>query len=134
MVYNPRAVIAVCLAAFATQGCASNPPHDKEALQRAEAGIAQADGADTGHTESATLQVARQKLDEAKQAQSKGDHRQAERLARQAELQAQLASARAQATASEKAATELRAGVEALRQESARGGAAAPGTTGSVTP
>jgi hypothetical protein len=132
MVHNPRALIAVCLAGLAAQGCSSNPPRPQDAVSRAESSIAQANGIDSGRTESATLQVARQKLDEAKQAQSKGDKRRAERLARQADLEGQLAATRAQATAAEKAAGEVRASIETLRQESARNAAAASGTSGST--
>lgn len=132
MVHNPRAMIAVCLAAFAAQGCASNPPHSQDAIARAEASIGQANGVDTNHVEAATLQVARQKLDDAKQAQSKGDRKRAERLARQADLEAQLAASRAQATEAEKAANELRASNATLRRESERNaaGASSPGSTG----
>ena len=137
MVHNPRALIAVVLAGLAAQGCASNPPHSQEAVTRAEASIGQANGIDTAHTEAATLQLARQKLDDAKQAQSKGDRKRAERLARQADLEAQLAGSRAQATAAEKAASELRASVETLRRESLRNGNAGAGTSsgaGGATP
>jgi hypothetical protein len=133
MVHNPRALIAVCLAGLAAQGCATSPPRSQDAVARAEASIGQATGVDSGHTEAATLQVARQKLDDARQAQSKGDQKRAERLARQADLEAQLAAARAQATASEKAANETRTGVDALRRESERN--VSPGaSTGTAAP
>lgn len=100
--------------------CASSPPRPTEAIARAESSYEQADQAGGRRYDPANLDLARDKLAQAKAAADKGRMKEADRLAEQAEVDAELAAARARSATAQTAAQELRASLSTLRDETQR--------------
>lgn len=96
--------------------CASTPPPTAElAAGRAAVEGAQASGA--REFAGAELEAARNKLDLAQQASSRGDNDLARRLAEAAEADARLALARAYSARSNNAASQVERGLQTLQEE-----------------
>lgn len=83
----------------------------------AEASIQQAEQAGAQRYSSGELNMARQKLEQAKAAQEDGDDELAQRLAAQAEVDAQLAATTAGNKEMQAAVVDLRSGIQTLREE-----------------
>ena len=79
--------------------------------------MSQAEQADATTHAAIALRTARQKVDDAEQALARGDTDTADRLAEQAAVDAKLAETRARAVVAESAVTEVRAAIQALRDE-----------------
>lgn len=108
-------------AALVLAGCASSSRVSPEAarteIRTARSALSQAEQADAATHAAIALRTARQKVDDAEQALARGDTDTADRLAEQATVDAQLAETRARAVAAESAVTEVRAAIQALRDE-----------------
>jgi Domain of unknown function (DUF4398) len=103
-------------------GCAANQPVVVTTdFADAAASIRQAETAGAQRYSSRELNIARQELDQAREAQERGDYDLAERLAKQAEVDAELAAATAGNREMQAAVDELRASIETLRRETQRG-------------
>ena len=109
------------IAALALAGCASSsqvaPEAARAEIRVARSALSQAEQADAQTHAPLALRTARQKLDDAERALSVGDTDTADRLAEQASLDAEVAEARARAVVAELAVAEVRAAIDALRQE-----------------
>jgi len=111
-----------CAAALLLTGCASTETAMyNQKLGRAEARVEQAEQAGAYEHGSAEFNTAKSKLVQAKQVARDGDEGRAARLADEAALDAELAQAIAQNDQMQSALAELRAGIETLRAEIARG-------------
>jgi len=108
---------------FSLASCAGNETQQQSAnnFATAAASIEQAERAGAQRYSSRELNVARQKLDQARDAQEDGDTQLAQRLAAQAEVDAQLAAAIAGNEEMQTAVQDLRAGLQTLREEIQRG-------------
>jgi hypothetical protein len=109
----------IAAAMVVLSGCASNErqaqaPND---FADAEASLRQADQAGAQRYASRELNLARQELDQAREAAERGDHELAARLAKQAEVDAELAAATAGNEEMQAAVAEMRAGLQTLRDE-----------------
>ena len=108
-------------AALALAGCASTSTVTPEAarteIRTARSALSQAEQADAAAHAAIALRTARQKVDDAEQALARGDTDAAERLAEQAAVDSRLAEARARAVVAEAAVAEVRAAIQALRDE-----------------
>lgn len=122
--FRLRIAVGIAAALGAT-ACASVPPPRAE-LATAEQSLRKAEQADAGHHAALDLRVARDKLDQAREAMQRGDHREARRLAEQANLDAQVAEARARRARTQQAAAEIREQIEALQIEAERAGEMTP--------
>ena len=116
--------IKVCGGIFASvlliAGCANNDQQTRQApndFAAAEASLRQADQAGAQRYASRELNLARQELDQAREAADRGDDELAARLAKQAEVDAQLAGATAGNEEMQAAVAEMRAGLQTLRDE-----------------
>jgi hypothetical protein len=105
----------------ALSACSSVPDLAKERVAQSETSVQQAQQT-LGKSEhgAVELQQARDKLNAAKSALSKGQGKEAERSAAQAHLYAELAVAKSQSADARKAANEVLASLEMLRQETER--------------
>lgn len=112
---------SLLIAALALAGCASSskvaPEAARAEIRSARNALSQAEQADAQTHAALALRTARQKIDEAEVALSTGDTDTADRLAEQAALDAEVAETRARAVVAELAVAEVRAAIEALRQE-----------------
>ena len=108
---------------FTLSGCAGSNEQLVAAnnFATAEASIQQAYQAGAQRYSSGELNMARQKLEQAKKAQEDGDDELAQRLAAQAEVDAQLAAATAGNKEMQAAVVDLRGGIQTLRDEIQRG-------------
>lgn len=105
----------------ALSACSSVSDLAKERVAQSETSVEQARQT-VGKSEQGTmeLQQARDKLDAAKSALTKGQGKEAERAAAQAHLYAELAVAKSQSADARKSANEVLASLEMLRQETER--------------
>jgi Domain of unknown function (DUF4398) len=99
--------------------CASDPAPEAE-LAAAEVALDEAEEANAPAQASGPYELARDKLDRAREAVEDDDMVEARRLAEQALVDAQLAEAQARSEVARQNAAELRASIEALRDELAR--------------
>lgn len=108
-------------AVLALAGCASTsavtPEAARSEIRTARSAVAQAEQADAATHAAIALRTARQKVDQAEDALARADTDAAERLAEQAAVDAELAEARARAVVAEAAVAEVRAAIQALRDE-----------------
>lgn len=99
--------------------CASDPAPEAE-LAAAEVAVDEAEKANAPAQASGPYELARDKLDRARDAMEDGENLEARRLAEQALVDAQLAEAQARSEVARQNAAELRASIETLRDEIAR--------------
>lgn len=97
-------------------GCAGTPA-PTEQMAVSSAAVGRASGAGATEMAPAEMQMAREKLDKAKQAMTREDFDEARQLAQQAQVDAQLAEAKSRSSTARKAAGELREGVRVLSEE-----------------
>lgn len=120
----------VAAAGMVLQGCSYQRPMEvTQQMARTEAVLQQAESAGTQELALAELQLARNKLADARTAygrENKDGDREALRLARQAEVDVQYAVAKSQAERQRAATREVQQGVETLRNE-AGGNTRTPG-------
>lgn len=110
-------MIGVGVAALAA--CAGDPPPEAE-LGAAEVAVTQAEQANAPAQAPGPYQLARDKLERARDAIEDGENLEARRLAEQALVDAQLAEAQARSEVARQNAAELRASIETLQNELAR--------------
>jgi hypothetical protein len=118
------AALAVASLNTVVAGCAGNTALEQQSLNsvtRAEASFDRAQQAGAQRYSSRELNLARDKLEGARDAQQREDFERAERLAVEADLDAQLAAATAGNQEMQAAVTELRDSVQTLREEIQRG-------------
>jgi hypothetical protein len=111
------------LGTLGASGCASNDVVEQAALNditRAEASLERAQQAGAQRYSSREVNLARDKLEQARDAQQQGDRERAERLAAEAELDAELAAATAGNEEMQAALRELRDSLQTLREETQR--------------
>lgn len=106
--------VAVGLAA-----CASDPVPEAE-LAAAEVAVDQAEQANAPAQAPGPYELARDKLERARDAMADDENAEARRLAEQALVDAQLAEAQARSEVARQNAAELRASIETLQDELAR--------------
>ena len=99
--------------------CASDPAPEAE-LAAAEVAVDEAEEANAPARASGPYELARDKLDRAREAMEDGENLEARRLAEQALVDAQLAEAQARSEVARQNAEELRASIETLQDELAR--------------
>ena len=99
--------------------CASDPAPEAE-LAAAEVAVDQAEQANAPAQASGPYELARDKLERARDATADGENAEARRLAEQALVDAQLAEAEARSEVARQNAAELRASIETLQDELAR--------------
>lgn len=99
--------------------CASEPAPEAE-LGAAQVAVSQAEQANAPARASGPYQLARDKLERARDAREDGENVEARRLAEQALVDAQLAEAQARSEVARQNAAELRASIETLQDELAR--------------
>jgi len=107
------AVASLVLAA----GCAGNQPAPAASIEQAEQRIDEAERADAQRYANRELNMAREKLLQAREAQEEGDEELAARLAERAELDAAYAIALAENESVQSAVDELRATLATLESE-----------------
>jgi hypothetical protein len=100
-------------------GCASDPPPEAE-LAAAAVAVDEAEEANAPAQAAGPYELARDKLDRARNAMEEGENLEARRLAEQALADAQLAEAQARSEVARQNAAELRASIEAIQDELAR--------------
>lgn len=100
--------------------CASDPAPEAE-VAAAEVAVDQAEEANAPARASGPYELARDKLERARDAMADGEHVEARRLAEQALVDAQRAEAQARSEVARRNAAELRASIETLQDELARG-------------
>ncbi|MFS8606868.1 MAG: DUF4398 domain-containing protein [Gammaproteobacteria bacterium] len=110
------AAIAIFAASLAA-GCAGNQPVVTSNIEEAEQRIDEAERADAQRYANRELNMAREKLIAAREAQQEGDEERAARLAERAELDAALAIATADNESIQAAVDELRATIATLESE-----------------
>jgi len=116
MPIQPKLLVVAAVTFVA--GCASNQPaQPPDGLVRAEASIEQAERAGAQRAAARELNLARQKLDEARDAYEEEDLTAARRLAEQAIVDAEYAAAKAGNEEMQAAVQELRSGLQTLREE-----------------
>lgn len=96
-------------------GCSSTPPTG--VISQAELAVSEASQSKAPQYAAADLNIARDKLIEAKRALDSERYTEARRLAEQALVDAQLAEAKAQAEQQRRTLEELRKSLEALKEE-----------------
>ena len=99
--------------------CASDPAPEAE-IAAAEVAVDEAEDANAPALASGPYELARDKLDRAREAMEDDDNLEARRLAEQALADAQLAAAQARSEVARENAAELRASIQTLRDEIAR--------------
>ena len=99
--------------------CASGPAPEAE-IAAAEVAVDQAEQANAPAQASGSYELARDKLERARDAMADGENVEARRLAEQALVDAQLAGAEARSEVARQNAAELRASIETLQDELAR--------------
>jgi Domain of unknown function (DUF4398) len=99
--------------------CASDPAPEAE-LAAAEVAVDEAEEANAPAQASGPYELARDKLERAREAMEDGENLEARRLAEQALVDAQLAEAQARSEVARENAAELRASIETLQDELAR--------------
>lgn len=97
-------------------GCASTPA-PTEQLAVSAAAVSRADSAGAATLAPAEMQMAREKLEQARLAMTREDFDNARNLAQEAQVDAQLAEAKSRSGEARKAAGELQEGVRVLRDE-----------------
>ncbi len=111
----------ILVSALVVTGCASSstvaPETARSEIRSARSALSQAEQADAQTHAPLALRTARQKLEDAERALTTGDTDTADRLAEQASLDAEVAESRARAVVAELAVAEVRAAIDALRQE-----------------
>lgn len=114
-----KAVAGAALAAAAalTAGCASNQAVPTASIEQAEQRLEEAERAEAQRYANRELNMAREKLIEAREAQQDGDEERAARLAELAELDAAYAAAVADNEMAQSAVQELRDTLAALESE-----------------
>ena len=117
------AVIAVAFAALAATGCATSPPAPIDQMAVARAAIDEAVSTGSAELAPVTLRSAQDKLNHANAAMAKHDYRDARFFAEAAESDAKLAAATARSRKAQRAVTEVESGIQALKEEVARGSA-----------
>ena len=119
MLVTPSALRSLALVALVAvaSGCASSKPPPTAQLAESRTVIAQAEQTGADRYAPLELRKAKQKLDEAERLASKGDYDSARRMAEQAAVDAELAETLAQSQKAQAAVQEIRATIEALRQE-----------------
>ena len=100
-------------------GCASHPAPEAE-LAAAEVAVDQAEEANAPAQAAGPYELARDKLERAREAMEDGDNLEARRLAEQALVDAHLAEAQARSEVARQNAADLRATVETLQGEITR--------------
>jgi hypothetical protein len=96
------------LACLGFVACATAPVRPGQEIAKAELAIRQAETSGAPSTESAAdLELARDKLERARQAEREEEHARARRLAAEAVVDAQLAEARAEANEAHQALVEI---------------------------
>ncbi len=108
-------IVAALLVAAA--GCAGNQPATSASIEEAEQRIDEAERADAQRYANRELNMAREKLIAAREAQRDGDEERAARLAERAELDAALAIATADNESIQAAVDELRTTLATLESE-----------------
>lgn len=98
-------------------GCANNPPETVTSIDQAEERIDEAERAEAQRYATRELNMAREKLLAAREAQQDGDEERAARLAEHAELDATLAIATADNESVQAAVDELRETLTTLQSE-----------------
>ena len=111
--------IAVCIVAGALAACASGPDPKPE-IESARALVTQAEQSGAGEFAGRDLEVARDRLRLAEDADEAHRDVDAQRYADEAAVNARLAIANTAAAKAERAAVENKKGVEALREEANR--------------
>jgi hypothetical protein len=111
--------IAVCIVAGALAACASGPDPKPE-IESARALVTQAEQSGAGEFAGRDLEVARDRLRLAQDADEAHRDAEAQRYADEAAVNARLAIANTAAAKAERAAVENKEGVEALREEANR--------------
>ena len=106
-------------ASLALGACASDPAPEAE-LGAAELAVDQAEQANAPAQASGPYQLARDKLERARDAMEDGENLEARRLAEQALVDAQLAEAQARSEVAQSNAEELRTSIETLQEEITR--------------
>jgi hypothetical protein len=99
--------------------CAGDPEPEAE-LAAAEVAVDEAEEANAPAQASGSYELARDKLERAREAMDDGDNLEARRLAEQALVDAQLAEAEARSEVARTNADELRTSIETLQDELAR--------------
>jgi Domain of unknown function (DUF4398) len=99
--------------------CASEPAPEAE-IAAAEVAVDEAEDANAPAQASGPYELARDKLDRAREAMEDGENLEARRLAEEALADAQLAEAQARSEVARQTAAELRASIETLQDELAR--------------
>ena len=97
-------------------GCGVSPAPPTGAVSRAELAVMQAQSSNAVELDPASLRLAKEKLDAAKQAMGAKDYLAAGRLAEQALVDAETAEAHAMTHTAKQAAEEMRTSIELLRQ------------------
>ena len=97
--------------------CSGGPERPVAEIASAEATIERAEQSGARQFSSADLDMAREKLAEARAASDRGDHAVARRLAEQAEVDAEYAAAAAETERSRDAVKALRSSIQTLRDE-----------------
>jgi chromosome segregation ATPase len=110
-------------------GCAGNPPADATSIAQAQRTIEEAEGVAAQRYAPRELDMAREKLAAAQEAQEDGDEERATSLAQMAELDADYAAAVAENEEMQEAVQELRDTLATLESELQRG-QASPGVGG----
>jgi hypothetical protein len=100
-------------------GCAGEPAPEAE-LAAAEVAVENAEDANAAAQAPGPYELARDKMERAREAFDDGDNMEARRLAEQAQVDAQLAEAEARSEVARQNATDLRTAVETLQDEIAR--------------
>lgn len=103
-------------ASILMSGCASTPP-PTEQVAVSTAAVARAAKEGGGELAPMELQMAREKLEQAKAAMTAQEYDRARILAEEAQVDAQLAEAKAHSGKARKAAEELQKGVQVLHEE-----------------
>lgn len=107
----------VILAGAMLAGCAGNPERPVEDIAAANVTIERAEQAGARRYSSADLDMARQKLADAKAASERGNYVAAERLAEQARLDAEYAAAAADTAKAREAVAAVQGRIDTLRRE-----------------
>jgi len=100
-------------------GCASEPAPEAE-IAAAEVAVDDAEKVNAPAQASGPYELARDKLDRAREAMEDGENLEARRLAEESLADAQLAAAQARSEVARKNAAELRASIQELQDELAR--------------
>jgi Domain of unknown function (DUF4398) len=114
-----RALIVGAGMSLGIAGCAGDPAPEAE-LATAEVAVEGAEKANAPAQAPGPYELARDKLERAREAMDDGDNLEARRLAEQALVDAQLAEAEARSGVARQNAADLRATIETLQDEIAR--------------